>query len=100
MRRRSEEYFPDFSERAIVAYERLSVTDRTRIDSAIQDIQSIGLRSRSVLRQRGPHNIYLARAGARLRILFQYEDGVFTILDIVTQNQLGRLARLYRWNEG
>lgn len=99
MRRRSEEYSPDFSERAIVAYERLSISDQARIDAVLQDIQSVGLRSRTVTRMHGPHKIYLARAGTRLRILFQYEDGVFTILDIMTHDQLDRLARLYRWNE-
>ncbi len=99
MRRRPEEYSPDFSERAIVAYERLSISDQARIDAVLQDIQSVGLRSRTVTRMHGPHKIYLARAGTRLRILFQYEDGVFTILDIMTHDQSDRLARLYRWNE-
>ena len=100
MRRRSEEYLPEFTERAEVAYQRLSASDQARIDAVLQDIQNVGLRSRSVRRIHAPHKIYLARAGAHLRVIFQYEDGVFTILDITTQDKIGKLARLYNWNEG
>lgn len=100
MRRRSEEYLPEFTERADVAYQRLSPSDRARIDAVLDDIQRVGLRSRAVLRINAPRRIYLARAGVRLRVIFQYEDGLFTILDITTQNQIGRLARLYHWGEG
>ena len=99
MTRNSEGYLPEFSERALVAYERLSAADKTRVDSVLQDIQSIGLKSRWVTRMHGPHKIYLARAGTRLRILFQHGDDVLTILDIVARDQLDRLTRLYRWNE-
>lgn len=98
MRRRSEE--PDFTERAEVAYQRLSAPDQARIDSVFQDIQHVGLGSRAVLRIRAPDKIHVARAGIRLRVIFQYEDGVFTILDITTQDKIRKLARLYNWNKG
>jgi len=100
VRRRSEEYIPDFTERAEVAFQRLSLQDQARINATIEDIQRLGLRSRAVVRMHTPHHIYLARAGQRLRLIFQYEDGMFTILDITTQDQVGRLARLYNWGEG
>ena len=82
MRRRPEEYVPDFTERAKVAYQRLSASDQTKIDAVLEDIQCAGLRSRAVRRIHAPSKIYLARAGTHLRVIFQYEDGVFTILDI------------------
>ncbi len=100
MRRRSEEYLPDFTERAEVAYQRLSASGRAQIDAVLEDIQRAGLRSRAVLRIHAPLKIYLARAGRHLRVIFQYEDGDFTILDITTQDKIGNLARLYNWNEG
>ena len=96
--RHSGEYFPDFTERAQVAYQRLSSVDKNKVDAVIDDIQRFGLRSRNILKLRGPHEIRLARVGNRLRILFQYEDGIFTILDIVPHDQLNRLIRLYRWD--
>lgn len=99
---RQREYLPDFTERAQVAYQRLSTQDQARINSALDHIEAAGLRSSTVARMRGVHTppgIHLARAGPRLLIIFQYEDGVFTILDIVRHDQLNRLARLYGWNE-
>lgn len=100
MTRRSEQYLPDFTERAVIAYQRLPSKDRNKIDSVLEDISRSGLRSRYLKRIRAPHKIYMARAGLRLRIIFQFEDDVLTILDITTQDQIGRLARLYNWNEG
>jgi hypothetical protein len=103
MGRRQQEYLPDFTERAQVAYQRLSAQDQARINWVLDDIQTAGLRSRAVARMprvHAPRGIYLARAGARLLIIFQYEDGIFTILDIVRHDQVTRLARLYGWYEG
>ncbi len=91
-------YITDFTERAEVAYQRLSDISRRRIDNALLRIEQSGLRPPLVRKVYGPDRMYIARAG-NLRIIFALEDDILTILDIVTHDNIQRLSRLYDWGK-
>jgi Txe/YoeB family toxin of Txe-Axe toxin-antitoxin module len=55
----------------------------------------MGPRQPYTVRLRSPDKVYLARVTNELRIVFQIEDDVMTILDIVTRDQLHHLSRFY-----
>lgn len=93
-----KEYLVEFTERAQVAYQRLSNAVQRDIDRVLQRIEQVGLRSPNIAKIRGlPEKMYMARAG-RNRIIFLREGDIFTILDIVSRDKIQRLSRLYDWD--
>ena len=89
------EYLIDFTERAQVAYDRHPKAIQLRIDQLLHRIQQMGPRQPYTVRLRSPDKVYLARVTNELRIVFQIEEDVMTILDIVTRDQLHHLSRFY-----
>lgn len=94
-----KEYIYEFTERAEVAFERLPQAMKRRINEVLEHIQRIGLRKPYVVKIRGQENMYLARAND-IRIIFQVQDDIMTILDIVSHDKIQRLSRLYDWGRG
>ena len=85
----------DWTPRADVAFQRLPESVQTRIESALSKIKQIGPRSPYVAKIRGQHNMYIVRAGKDMRVIFQLEDNIAMIADIVQADKLHTLAHLY-----
>lgn len=90
-------YISEFTFRAQSAYDRLPKTLQSRVDSFLIDTERLGLRQRNIHKISGTDRIYLFRLTDQIRIVFQEEDEVIRILDIVSRNQLNRLSRY--WSE-
>jgi len=95
MRRRWEESIPEFTERAQFSYDRLSPQTKLTVDRILESMVLRGIRSIKANKIKGFEQLYIARVSNSLRIIFRYEDDVFTILDIVTHDQLRRLNQFY-----
>ena len=82
-----------FTRKAKIALETLQPKDRKRVENAIRTVDRDPENSagpRQVRKLNLPGNVYIARAGRMLQVIFELSDETAQILDIVRSDRLER----------
>lgn len=93
-----KQYLIEFTERAQIAYHRLSPSMRQKVDNMLDQVQSHGLRSPNITMVRSPRRMYLARVGSDFRVVLLPEGDVIRVLDIASHDKIQRLYHQFDWN--